>query len=175
MDERSGPCTVGLCTFIIGGIQERFGVMKGCPHTGALPESEGDEERSQRVLIRWKVVVMKSRFPWVLLIGLGLVGAAVGETGRIGLPDGSIISGEVVGFADGRYPIESPALGRVSIDQSQIRSLQPGGAAGGGASESWVRRADQRSLAAPDWLQPQTGVIRSVLTAIDSPADAIVG
>ena len=26
-----------------------------------------------------------------------------------------------------------------------------------------------------DWLQPQTGVIRSVLTAIDSPADAIIG
>jgi hypothetical protein len=37
-----------------------------------------------------------------------------------------------VGFADGRYLVESPALGRVTIDQSQIRSRQPGGAAGGG-------------------------------------------
>ena len=77
---------------------------------------------------------MKSRFAWVLLMGLGLVGAAVGEASRIELRDGSIISGEVVGFADGRYLVESPALGRVSIDQSQIRSLQPGDAAGGGIS-----------------------------------------
>ena len=75
---------------------------------------------------------MTSRFAWVLLIGLGLVGAAAGEASRIELRDGSIISGEVVGFADGRYLVQSPALGRVTIDQSQIRSLQPGGAAGGG-------------------------------------------
>jgi hypothetical protein len=73
---------------------------------------------------------MKRRFAWVLLIGLGLVGAAAGEASRIELRDGSIISGEVVGFADGRYLVESPALGRVTIDQSQILSLQPGGAAG---------------------------------------------
>ena len=77
---------------------------------------------------------MKSRFAWVLLIGLGLVGAAAGELSRIELRDGSIISGEVVGFADGRYLVESPALGRVTIDQAEIRSLQPGGAAGGGPS-----------------------------------------
>ncbi len=45
------------------------------------------------------------------------------------------------------------------------------------------QRAHELSQARPpgqsdqeaDWLQPQTGVIRSVLTAIDSPADAIVG
>ena len=118
---------------------------------------------------------MKSRFAWVLLMGLGLVGAAAGEASRIELRDGSVISGEVVGFADGRYLVESPALGRVSIDQAQIRSLQPGGAADGGASEAWVRRSDQRSSAAAGWLQPQTGVIRSVLTAVHSPADVIVG
>ena len=75
---------------------------------------------------------MKSRFAWVLLMGLGLVGAAAGELSRIDLRDGSIMSGEVVDFTDGRYLVESPALGRVSIDQSQIRTLQPGGAAGGG-------------------------------------------
>jgi len=74
---------------------------------------------------------MKSRFAWALLIGLGLVGPAAGEASRIELRDGSIISGEVVGFADGRYLVESPALGRVTIDQSQILSLRPGGAAGG--------------------------------------------
>jgi len=77
---------------------------------------------------------MKSRFAWVLLMGLGLVGPAAGEASRIELRDGSVISGEVVGFADGRYLVESPALGRVSIDQAEIRSLQPGGAADGGAS-----------------------------------------
>jgi hypothetical protein len=75
---------------------------------------------------------MKNRYAWVLLIGLGLVGAAAaGEASRIELRDGSVISGEVVGFADGRYLVESPALGRVTIDQTQILSLQPGGAAAG--------------------------------------------
>jgi len=34
---------------------------------------------------------MKSRFAWVLLIGLGLVGAAARETSRSELRDGSII------------------------------------------------------------------------------------
>ncbi len=78
--------------------------------------------------------MMKSRFAWVLLIGLGQVGAAgAGEASRIELRDGSIISGEVVGFADGRYLVQSPALGQVTIDQSQVRSLQPGGTAGGGS------------------------------------------
>jgi hypothetical protein len=85
---------------------------------------------------------MTSRFAWVLLIGLGLVGAAAGEASRIELRDGSIISGEVVGFADGRYLVQSPALGRVTIDQSQIRSLQPGGAAGGGPGGYGAQIAD---------------------------------
>ena len=84
---------------------------------------------------------MKSRFAWALLIGLGLVGPAAGEASRIELRDGSIISGEVVGFADGRYLVESPALGRVTIDQSQIRSLQPGGAAGGDPTAGTARRS----------------------------------
>ena len=61
----------------------------------------------------------------------GTGGSAGGETSRIELRDGSIISGEVVGFVAGRRPVESPALGRVTIDQSQILSLRPGGAAGG--------------------------------------------
>ena len=54
---------------------------------------------------------MKSRFAWVLLIGLGLVGAAGGELSRIELRDVYIISGEGVSFVAGRCLIESPALG----------------------------------------------------------------
>ena len=77
---------------------------------------------------------MKRRFSWVLPIVLGLGGPAAGEVSRIELRDGSIISGEVVGFADGRYLVQSPALGQVTIDQSQIRSLQPGALAGGDPS-----------------------------------------
>jgi hypothetical protein len=42
------------------------------------------------------------------------------------------MSGEVGSFADGRNLVESPALGRIAIDQAGIRSLQPGGAPGGG-------------------------------------------
>jgi hypothetical protein len=80
--------------------------------------------------------MMKSRFAWALLVSVGLTGTAAGETSRIELRDGSVIAGEVVGFADGRYLVESPALGRVTIDQAQIRSLQPGGGAGGASTGS---------------------------------------
>ena len=77
---------------------------------------------------------MRFRFAWAPLIGLGLVGSAGGETSRIERRDGSIISGEVVGFVAGRRPVESPALGRVTIDQAEIRSLQPDRTAGDGPS-----------------------------------------
>jgi hypothetical protein len=90
---------------------------------------------------------MKRRFVWVLLIGLGLLGAAAGEASRIELRDGSVISGEVVGFADGRYLVESPALGRVAIDQVEIRSLQPGGGAGGpGGYGTQIRDLQQQLM-----------------------------
>jgi hypothetical protein len=85
---------------------------------------------------------MKSRFAWVLLIGIVQVSAAAGEVSRIELSDGSVVSGVVVGFADGRYLVESPALGRETIAQSQIRSLQPGAAAGGGPQGDGPQTAD---------------------------------
>jgi hypothetical protein len=91
---------------------------------------------------------MTKRFSWILLIGLGLAtGAAAGEASRIELRDGSIISGEVVGFADGRYLVQSATLGQISIDQAQIRSLQPGGAADAGIGGYSAQIADlQRQM-----------------------------
>ena len=76
--------------------------------------------------------MMRNLFAWILLIGLELaVGAATGEASRIELRDGSVISGEVVGFTNGQYEVQSATLGRITIDQSQIRSVQPGDVAGG--------------------------------------------
>ena len=106
---------------------------------------------------------MKNRYAWVLLIGLGLVGAAAaGEASRIELRDGSVISGEVVGFADGRYLVESSALGRVTIDQTQILSLQPGGAPG--------RLNDGRGAQISDLQQQMMGnaEIMGMITALQS-------
>ena len=105
---------------------------------------------------------MKCRFAWVLLIGIVQVSAAAGEVSRIELSDGSVVSGEVVGFADGRYLVESPALGRETIAQSQIHSLQPGGAAGGGPQGYGPQTADLLRQMMGD------GEIMGMITALQS-------
>jgi hypothetical protein len=70
--------------------------------------------------------------PGDCLLGWYGRGAAAGKARGIERRDNSMLSGEVVDFAGGRYLVESPALGRIAIDQAGIRSLQPGGAPGGG-------------------------------------------
>lgn len=66
-----------------------------------------------------------------LLLALSLVlpvAAQAGES-RIELTDGSVISGELIGIEAGHYHIRSASLGRLSIPETSIRSLQPIGAA----------------------------------------------
>jgi hypothetical protein len=72
------------------------------------------------------------------LVWLALVGApAAADPSRIELRDGSVISGEVVGFSGGHYLVRSPALGEISVDQSEIRAVRPeGGPSAGSGAES---------------------------------------
>ena len=75
---------------------------------------------------------MKRRFAWAPLIGLGLVGSAGGETSRIERRDGSIVMRRGRGLRGRPLSGRVARLRRVTIDQAEIRSLQPGGTAGGG-------------------------------------------
>jgi len=61
---------------------------------------------------------------WILSLSAGLPLAA---ESRLELSDGSILLGEVVGFTNGVYVVESATLGRVRVPQSRIVSIRPCG------------------------------------------------
>lgn len=64
----------------------------------------------------------------ILLLGLGAALSSpnvLADDSRFELSDGSVLRGEVVGFANGRYRIESATLGKVWVPQSRIRSIHP--------------------------------------------------
>lgn len=66
---------------------------------------------------------------WVLSLSASLPLAA--DDSRLELTDGSVLLGEVVGFADGSYVIETATLGRVRVPQSRIVSIRPCAGCGG--------------------------------------------
>ena len=73
---------------------------------------------------------------------------------RIEMLDGSTVNGEVVSFSDGRYVITSPSLGRLEIAESEIRSIEPGGAGGvGGGYGAQIQSIQQQILANPNWVE----------------------
>jgi hypothetical protein len=77
--------------------------------------------------------------PWPrALPGLFLAAAlatpvALAGPSRVELTDGSVLTGDLVGYANGCYTLHSPTLGDVSLEESKVRSVQPGvtGGAGG--------------------------------------------
>jgi len=95
---------------------------------------------------------MKKGIVTSLLVSLTLVGAtATAEPSRIELRDGSVISGEVLGFSGGHYLIRSPALGEISIDESEIRAVRPGGGASAEAGyTSEIQSLQQKMVANPE-------------------------
>jgi hypothetical protein len=95
-----------------------------------------------------------------LLMGLILTGPpAFGETSRIELRDGSVISGEVVSFSGGRYVIQSPALGRISVDEAQVRSVRPGNdQAGTSGYASEIQALQQQMIGDPEVINMLTAL-----------------
>jgi hypothetical protein len=102
---------------------------------------------------------------WIVFAGLAALmlgfGAAHGDPSRIELRDGSVISGEVVGFSDGRYLIESPALGRLQVDESEIRSVQPDGGVAGASGSGYgpeIQALQQQLIADPEVIKMITAL-----------------
>lgn len=46
------------------------------------------------------------------------------------LNDGSVLTGELVGYSNGRYTLRSPTLGEISLEESKVRSVRPGASGG---------------------------------------------
>jgi hypothetical protein len=73
---------------------------------------------------------------------------------RIEMLDGSTVNGKVVSFADGRYVITSPSLGKLEIDESEIRSIQPHGVKGEEVGYgAQIQSIQQQILANPRWVE----------------------
>jgi hypothetical protein len=105
-----------------------------------------------------------------LLVGTSSAGA---ETMRFELTDGSVITGELVGAADGVLSIDSPALGRLSVPQSSVVSMTaagtmavpaPGGPAPAstpsGIDEAQMMAMQQKMMADPAFLE-RMGALQS--------------
>jgi hypothetical protein len=73
-----------------------------------------------------------------LLLAVALGGqAALAGPSRVELNDGSVLTGDLVGYTGGIYTLRSPTLGEVRLEESKVRSVRPGaasGVAGGDAS-----------------------------------------
>ena len=89
-------------------------------------------------------------FICLLTIHWTFIGAVVYADSRIEMLDGSTLNGNVVSYSNGYYVIDSASLGRLGIDESTIRSIEPGGATrrGGGYSEQ-IRSIQQKISASP--------------------------
>ena len=76
----------------------------------------------------------------------GLVPAVLeaGEN-RVELRDGSILSGELVGLANGRYRIRTAVMGEIEVDEADVLSIRPAGQGGAPASAPTAGGADYSS------------------------------
>lgn len=89
-----------------------------------------------------------------LLWGLGVAGLQAGES-RIELRDGSVLSGELVGVANGRYRIRTSVMGEIEVSETDVLSIRP--SAADGASNSAV------TTGAADYSGDIAGIQRQLL------------
>jgi hypothetical protein len=61
----------------------------------------------------------------LLAVALGCQAALAGPS-RVELKDGSVLTGELVGYAGGIYTLRSPTLGEVRLEESGVLSVRPG-------------------------------------------------
>ena len=60
-----------------------------------------------------------------LAVALGCQAALAGPS-RVELKDGSVLTGDLVGYSGGIYTLRSPTLGEVRLEESKVLSVRPG-------------------------------------------------
>lgn len=61
----------------------------------------------------------------LLAVALGCQAALAGPS-RVELKDGSVLTGDLVGYSGGIYTLRSPTLGEIRLEESQVLSVRPG-------------------------------------------------
>jgi len=61
----------------------------------------------------------------LLAVALGAQAALAGPS-RVELKDGSVLTGDLVGYSGGIYTLRSPTLGEVRLEESKVVSVRPG-------------------------------------------------
>jgi len=85
-------------------------------------------------------------FVCLLTILSTFIGAVAYADSRIEMLDGSTLNGNVVSYSNGYYVIESASLGRLEIDESTIRAIEPGGPARRGSGYGEQIRSIQQQI-----------------------------
>lgn len=102
---------------------------------------------------------MYREFARLLIVLCAFCGAVVCADSRIEMLDGSTVNGDVVSYSNGYYVIDSASLGRLEIDESTIRSIEPGGPAGrGDGAGAQIQSIQQQISASPALLEMITGL-----------------
>jgi hypothetical protein len=91
---------------------------------------------------------------------------------RIELVDGTVINGDLLSMANGRYVIQSATLGHIELPQSKIRSIEP--VAGNSAHSSEkpdFQAIQQQIVASPELMQLVTAMMSDpqIQAAINDP------
>jgi hypothetical protein len=96
----------------------------------------------------------------LLYVAFALV-PALACAARIELTDGTVIIGEPVGLSQGRYTIETPALGRIQVEAARVRSIRKDSTAGTATpsiSQGEIDALQRRIAASPGLMQAITAL-----------------
>jgi hypothetical protein len=108
----------------------------------------------------------------LLMLLLAMVSFASSAASRIELLDGTVINGELLSMANGRYVIQSATLGRVELPQSKIRSIEPvAGNSAQGAGKPDFQSIQQQIVASPELMRLVTAMMSDpqIQAAINDP------
>jgi hypothetical protein len=106
----------------------------------------------------------------IVLIVLALLvpaidSVAAGEVRQIELADGSVLTGEVLSYANGVYTVRTGSLGTITIEDSRVRSISSPGQAASSAGPSY---GQARSL--EEQMRSDEQVMNMIRSLKDDPA-----
>lgn len=108
----------------------------------------------------------------LLMLLLATVSLTSSAASRIELVDGTVINGDLLSMANGRYVIQSATLGRIELPQSKIQSIEPvAGNTANGADKPDFQAIQQKIVASPELMQLVTAMMSDpeIQAAIKDP------